>query len=165
LTDLASIAERRVAQMMDTEMSGLPSFLTADSGLNSGFMMAQVTAAALVSESKVLAHPASIDSIPTSANQEDHVSMGTHAARKVWEIFKNLEYVLAIELLGGVQALDLRAPLAPSATTKAVHDLVRQRIPFWNEDRLMHRDIDMARDLIRQAQVVEVAEAICGPLD
>ena len=165
LTDLASIAERRIAHLLDTEMSALPRFLTPDSGLNSGFMIAQVTAAALVSENKVLSHPASVDSIPTSANQEDHVSMGTHAARKAWEIFRNLEYVLAIELLSSVQALDLRSPLTPSAATKAVHDLVRKRIPFWEEDRLMHRDIDTARSLIRQGQVVEAAESICGPLD
>jgi histidine ammonia-lyase len=165
MAELASIAERRIAHMLDAEMSGLHSFLTAESGLNSGFMIAQVTAAALVSENKVLAHPASVDSIPTSANQEDHVSMGAHAARKVEEIIENLEYVLAIELLCGVQALDLRAPLVPSAPTTAVHNLVRERIPFWHEDRLMHRDIDIARAMIRTGRVVETVEAVCGPLD
>jgi histidine ammonia-lyase len=128
-------------------------------------MIAQVTAAALVSENKVLSHPASVDSIPTSANKEDHVSMGAHAARKAAEIVENLEYVLAIELLCAVQALDLRTPLAPSRPTAAVRDLVRQHIPFWHEDRLMHHDIATARDLLHTGQVLQAAEAVCGPLD
>ena len=165
LAELASIAERRIAHMMDSEMSGMSGFLTDNGGVNSGFMIAQVTAAALVSENKVLAHPASVDSIPTSANQEDHVSMGAHAARKVVEIIENLEHVLAVELLCGVQALDLRSPLEPSASTAAVRKLVRRTIPFWDEDRLMHCDIDAAKAIIRSGRVVEAAEAVCGPLD
>ncbi len=165
LSELANIAERRIEHLLDPAVSELAGFLTDDGGLNSGFMIAQVTAAALVSENKVLSHPASVDSIPTSANKEDHVSMGAHAARKALEIVDNLEYVLAIELLCAVQALDMRAPLAPSATTAAVRDLVRTSIPFWQEDRLMHRDIEAARELIHAGQVVQAAEAVCGALD
>jgi histidine ammonia-lyase len=165
LSELASIAERRIEHLLDPAVSELAGFLTTEGGLNSGFMIAQVTAAALVSENKVLSHPASVDSIPTSANKEDHVSMGTHAARKAAEIAENVEYVLAIELLCAVQALDLRAPLAPSLPTAAVRDLVRQHIPFWHEDRLMHHDIEVARELIHTGQVLQAAEAVCGPLD
>ena len=165
LAELASISERRVAHMIDASRSGLAGFLTEDRGLNSGFMMAQVTAAALVSENKVLAHPASVDSIPTSADQEDHVSMGMHAARKVVEILENLEYVLAIELLCGVQALDMRAPLKPANITSAVRDLLREQVAYWAEDRLMHTDIETARALLRSGCMVEIVEAACGPLD
>jgi histidine ammonia-lyase len=164
LAELASIAERRIAHLLDPAMSELPSFLTLEGGLNSGFMIAQVTAAALVSENKVLTHPASVDSIPTSANKEDHVSMGMHAARKAADIIDNLEHVLAIELLCAVQALDLRAPLAPARATAAVRELVRQHVPFWHEDRLMCQDIAAARELIHTGQVVQATAAVCGPL-
>lgn len=165
LSELASASERRIAHLLDPSVSALPGFLTEDGGLNSGFMMAQVTAAALVSENKVLSHPASVDSIPTSANQEDHVSMGAYAARKVVDIIENVEHVLAIELLCGSQALDLRAPLTPATTTAAVHEMVRKEIPFWSEDRLMHSDIEAARALIRTGRLVQEAEQVCGPLD
>lgn len=164
LSELASIAERRIEHMLDPAVSELAGFLMPDGGLNSGFMIAQVTAAALVSENKVLSHPASVDSIPTSANKEDHVSMGAHAARKTAEIADNVGYVLAIELLCAVQALDMRAPLQPAKATAAVHDLVRQHIPFWNEDRLLHRDIETARELVYTGQVIQAAQAVCGPL-
>ncbi|MDH3600070.1 MAG: histidine ammonia-lyase [Candidatus Tectomicrobia bacterium] len=165
LSELASASERRIAHLLDPSVNELPGFLIEDGGLNSGFMMAQVTAAALVSENKVLSHPASVDSIPTSANQEDHVSMGAYAARKVMEIIEHVEHVLAIELLCGSQALDLRAPLTPAATTTAVHEIVREKIPFWSEDRLMHCDIEAARALIRTGRLVQEAEQVCGPLD
>jgi histidine ammonia-lyase len=165
LSELASASERRIAHLLDPSVNELPGFLTEEGGLNSGFMMAQVTAAALVSENKVLSHPASVDSIPTSANQEDHVSMGAYAARKVVEIIENVEYVLAIELLCGSQALDFRAPLMPSATTAAVHEMVREKIPFWSEDRLLHSDLEAARALIRTGRLVQAAEQVCGPLD
>ena len=164
LAELASLAERRIAHLLDPTSSDLAAFLTTESGLNSGFMIAQVTAAALTSENKVLAHPASVDSIPTSANKEDHVSMGMHAARKAVEVLDNLEHVLAIELLCGVQALDLRAPLSPAAATAAVRNLVRRTIPFWDEDRLMHQDIEAATALIQSGAIVQAAEAVCGPL-
>jgi histidine ammonia-lyase len=164
LAELASIAERRIAHLLDPALSELSSFLTVEGGLNSGFMIAQVTAAALVSENKVLTHPASVDSIPTSANKEDHVSMGMYAARKTTDIIDNLEHVLTIELLCAVQALDLRAPLAPARATAAVRDLVRQHVPFWHEDRLMCHDMEAVRQLIHTGQVVQVTEAVCGPL-
>ncbi len=165
LSELANISERRVATLLDHAKSGLDGFLTPEGGLNSGFMMAQVTAAALVAENKVLAHPASVDSIPTSADQEDHVSMGMHAARKAVEILENLEHVLAIELLCCVQALDMRAPLAPSAMTAAVRDLLRKQVDYWSEDRLMHTDIEKARALLRSGRIVQTIEMACGPLD
>jgi histidine ammonia-lyase len=130
-------------------------------------MLAQVTAAALVSDNKVLAHPASVDSIPTSANKEDHVSMGTLAAYKTADMVENAEHVLAIELLCAVQALDLREAQihhAPSPATAAVRELVRQRIPFWDEDRLMHQAIEEARALLQTGGVVQAVETVCGPL-
>jgi histidine ammonia-lyase len=162
---LASISERRVAHLLDASRSGLAGFLTEDGGLNSGFMMAHVTAAALVAENKVLAHPTSVDSIPTSADQEDHVSMGMHAARKAVEILENLEYVLAIELLCCVQALEMRAPLQPAEITSAVRDLLRMQVPYWSADRLMHTDIETARTLLRSGRMVQTVEMVCGPLD
>jgi histidine ammonia-lyase len=165
LAELASISERRVAHMLDASRSGLNGFLTEEAGLNSGFMMAHVTAAALVAENKVLAHPASVDSIPTSADQEDHVSMGMHAARKAVEILENLEHVLAIEWLCSVQALEMRAPLEPAAMTAAVRDLLRQHVAYWCEDRLMHTDIETARVLLRSGRMVQTIETVCGPLD
>ncbi len=165
LAELANISERRVASLLDSSKSGLDGFLTREGGLNSGFMMVQVTAAALVSENKVLAHPASVDSIPTSGNQEDHVSMGMHAARKTVEILENLEHVLAIELLCCAQALDMRAPLKPAAMTAAVRDQLRKHVAHWSEDRLMHTDIEKARVLLRSGRLVQAIETACGPLD
>lgn len=162
LTDLASLSERRIEHMLDPTMSELPAFLAKDGGINSGFMMAHVTAASLVSENKVLAHPASIDSIPTSANKEDHVSMGTFAARKTAEIAKNLETVLAIELLCACQALDMKAPLKPSKVTAALLKMVRSRIPFWDEDRLMYKDINMCKDFIHSDRLLNECEKNVG---
>src|SRR6201999_218123 len=111
-----SIAERRVALLVDPKMSGLPPFLALDSGVNSGFMMAQVTAAALVAENRMLSHPASVDSIPTSANQEDHVSMATHGARRTLTMAGNLQQIVAIELLAACQGIDFRKPLKTSSS-------------------------------------------------
>ena len=163
--ELANISERRIEHMMDSSMSELTGFLTKEGGLNSGFMIAQVTAAALVSENKVLAHPASVDSIPTSANKEDHVSMGTHAARKALQIIKNAEYVLAIELLCACQALDLREPIEPSITTKAVLNHVRKSIKHWAEDRFMNPDIEQAYKLISDLSISKIAEDKAGRLN
>jgi len=164
LTDLASISERRIEHMLDHSVSELPPFLTREGGLNSGFMMAHVSAAALVSECKVLAHPASVDSIPTSANKEDHVSMGLHAARKAAEIVDNFEQILAIELLCACQALDLRKPLKPAKGTGAVLQLVRKYIPFWQEDRLIAKDMAISTELIRSGKITAAAEEVCGDL-
>ena len=163
--ELANISERRIEHMMDSSVSELAGFLTTEGGLNSGFMIAHVTAAALVSENKVLAHPASVDSIPTSANKEDHVSMGTHAARKALEIINNCEYVLAVELICACQALDLRAPVRPSKVTQAVLDQVRTKITFWKEDRLMNIDIELAFGLIRNQIIVGVVNKMIDNLN
>jgi len=163
--ELANISERRIEHMMDSSISELAGFLTAEGGLNSGFMIAHVTAAALVSENKVLAHPASVDSIPTSANKEDHVSMGTHAARKALEIVKNAEYVLAVELICACQALDLREPVKPSKVTAGVLSKVREQIDYWKEDRLMNKDIETAFDLIHKQDVVKVVKRLVDDLN
>jgi histidine ammonia-lyase len=164
LADMTNISERRIEHMQDPNVSLLPGFLTRSGGLNSGFMIAHVTAAALCSENKVLAHPASVDSIPTSANKEDHVSMATHAARKSLEISENLEHVLAIELISACQALDLRAPLTPSEGTGAAMEIVRSNIPFWKNDRQIYKDMNMAREIISSGELVSSVEKICGPL-
>ncbi len=158
MAELANISERRIEHMMDPHMNEMAGFLTNEGGLNSGFMIAHVTAAALVSENKVLAHPAAVDSIPTSANKEDHVSMGTHAARKALTIVENAEYVLAIELLCAMQALDFRKPLQPAEATARLYERVRRDIPFWDKDRLMHADIEKAVALIRSGIVVHTVE-------
>lgn len=166
LAELGSIAERRVERLVNPYYNeGLPAFLVRESGLNSGFMVTQYTAAALVSENKLLASPASVDSIPTSAGKEDHVSMGTIAARKALAVAKNLEHVLAIELLCAAQAADLRAPLELSAPTKAVVELVRSRIPELVKDRWLQPDILEAREMIATGQVTAAAETVVGLLN
>ena len=158
VAELANISERRIEQLVNPALSsGLPPFLSAKSGLNSGFMIAQVTAAALVSENKVLAHPASVDSIPSSANREDHVSMGTISARKARQIIEHVETVLAIELLCAAQALDLRAPLVASPAIRAVHKAIRQVVPPLGDDRILHNDITAVRDLLHAGSIVEAA--------
>lgn len=145
IAELANVSERRIERLVNPQLSqGLPAFLSPDGGLNSGLMIAQYAAAALVSENKVLAHPASVDSIPTSANQEDHVSMGTIAANQAWQILKHSRQVLAIELLCACQALDLRLPLRPSPAAQTVHDFVRERIPMLEQDRFMGPDLEQA---------------------
>lgn len=165
MAELADFSERRIEHMMDPTVSEMAGFLTEDGGLNSGFMIAQVTAAALVSENKVLAHPASVDSIPTSANKEDHVSMGNHAARKALEIIKNVENVLAIELIAGCQALDLRSPVQPAPATQQALGLVREVIAHWKEDRYIHPDLVRAQKLIRSGELVSRVEKITGTLN
>ena len=164
LCSLASISERRIASMMDSTISRLPSFLTSRGGLNSGFMMAQVTAASLVSESKSLAHPASIDSIPTSANQEDHVSMGMTAARQAARVLENAEQVLAIELLCAAQGIDLRLPLQPGRGTLAVYRAVRRQVKRLDRDRIMAPDLERAVEMVRSGKVLGVAERAVGKL-
>lgn len=165
VSELASISERRIAYMVDPATSdGLPAFLTEKGGLNSGFMMTQVTAAALVSENKVLSHPASVDSIPTSANKEDHVSMGTHSARKCLEIAENVKYVLAIELLCSAQALDFRGQDKSSSAIRSVHEIFRSKIKFMKEDRYIYPDIEASSELIESGLIVKEAEKITGKL-
>ena len=157
---LASISERRLYRLTDPRKSnGLPAFLVNESGLNSGFMLVQYTSASLVSECKTLAHPASVDSIPSSAGQEDHVSMGMTAARHARDIVGNAETVLALETLAAAQALDLRAPLRPGAATRAVHDAVRARVTFTEADREFGRDIAAGIELVRSGALIDAAES------
>ncbi len=157
LCEIGSIAERRVAMLVDPALSGVPAFLTPQPGLNSGFMIPQVTAAALVSENKQMAYPASVDSIPTSANQEDHVSMAAHGARRLLKMAKNVDYVLGIELLVAAQACDFHAPLKSSHALEAVRARLRRDVPPLENDRLMHPDIEAATALIRRGDVLRAA--------
>lgn len=148
VAELANISERRTEQMVNPALSGLPAFLTEHGGLNSGFMVAQYTAAALVSENKVLAHPASVDSITTSANQEDHVSMGAHAARKLRQVIANAQYVLAVELMVAAQALDFRKPLRAGVGAAAAHEHVRSLCEHLGGDRYLKPDIERVHGCI-----------------
>jgi histidine ammonia-lyase len=154
LTQLSSISERRVEQMVNPALSGLPPFLAKNSGLNSGFMIAQVTAAALVAESRILCHPASVDSIPSSAGREDHVSMGMTAALKARQVAEHARYVLAIELLVACQAIDFRTPVKPGLGAKAAHELIRSRVPHMDRDRELHKDINAVAALIDSGELI-----------
>ena len=145
IAETGALSERRVALLMDTNLSGLPPFLVADGGVNSGFMIAQVTAAALASENKALAHPRSVDSLPTSANQEDHVSMATNAAARLGPMAGNTAAIVAIELLAAAQGVDLRRPLATSPTLAAAHAAVRACAPHWDADRAFAPDLAAVR--------------------
>lgn len=157
VSELANIAERRLERLVNPALSnGLPAFLVKEGGLNSGFMIVQYTAASLVSENKVLAHPASVDSIPSSANQEDHVSMGTIAARKAAEIIKNTRSVLALELMAACQAIDLcETADRLSPITKTVYDRVRSKIPMLDQDRPLKEDIDVLTTLLADTDIIE----------
>jgi histidine ammonia-lyase len=152
LAEIGSLAERRIAVLVDPKMSGLPAFLVNDSGLNSGFMIAQVTAAALVSENKSLATPASVDSIPTSANQEDHVSMATHAARRLSPMVDNAAAVVGIELLAAAQGIDFHRPSRSSRELEYVHAGIRGEVPFYAADRLFAPDIAAAQSWVTSAR-------------
>ncbi|MBR9978029.1 MAG: histidine ammonia-lyase [Bacteroidetes bacterium] len=165
LAELANISERRVERMVNGKLSGLPRFLTSQGGLNSGFMIAQYTAASLVSENKVLAHPASVDSIPTSANQEDHNSMGSIGARKAWQIMKNAEHVLAVEFMTAAQALDFHAPMTMGAGTREAHRLLRASVPHLDADRLMFGDLGASAELVRKNSILEQVERTIGNLE
>lgn len=165
IAELANISERRIEAMLEPHFSELPPFLTRHAGLESGYMVSQYTAAALVSENKILAHPATVDSIPTSANQEDHVSMGSIAARKAAGILWNAQVVMAIELLCAAEGIDYRRPLHSGAGLEAVHRLVRDEVPHLDDDRPLHPDIDRVVDLIRTGAVVRAVESALGPMD
>jgi histidine ammonia-lyase len=149
IAEIGALSERRMALLIDSHMSKLPPFLVEKGGLNSGFMIAQVTAAALASENKSLAHPASVDSLPTSANQEDHVSMATFAARRLLEMAENTAGVLAIELLAACQGVDFRAPLKTSPKLEEAKALIREVVPFYDQDRYFAPDIQKAQQLIQ----------------
>lgn len=162
-SELANISDRRVEQLIDPALSGLPAFLSPNAGLNSGFMIAQVTAASLVNENKVLVHPASADSIPTSANREDHVSMGMTSARKALEVVANTEICVGIELLCGMQAIDL-VGLAPGHGVAAAHRAVRAAVPFMEQDRFLNPDVEAVARMIRDGTLLGAVEAELGPL-
>jgi histidine ammonia-lyase len=165
VAELGSIAERRIEQCVNPALSGLPPFLAAASGLHSGFMLAQVTAAALVSENKILCHPASVDSIPSSAGREDHVSMGAHAAWKLGRVVTNVRRVLAIEALCAARGLDLRLPLQPGPGVAAAHRAVRAVVPPFDGDRALYRDIAALDALVATGQLCRAAEAAVGTLE
>jgi histidine ammonia-lyase len=164
VSELANVSERRIERLVNPQLSGLPAFLVTDSGLNSGFMIAQYTAAALVSENKCLSHPASVDSIPTSANKEDHVSMGTIAARKLREVLANAETVLAIELLCACQAMDLLTRGKPGPGTGAAYRVCRGVVPHLERDRVLSRDIEAVLALLRSGDIIREVEAAVGAL-
>ncbi len=163
IAEIGSLSERRVALLVDPALSGLPPFLTPDAGVNSGYMIAQVTAAALVSENRQRSHPASVDSIPTSANQEDHVSMATHGARRLLDMVANLRSVLAVELLVAAQGVHLRAPLVTSAPLASVLAVLRERVPPLDSDRLMAPDIDAAAALIESGTITAAVGSVSMP--
>ena len=165
MSAMASISECRIEKMINPSMSGLPAFLSPNGGLNSGHMIVQVSAASLVSENKILSHPASVDSIPTSADKEDHVSMGTIAARKLGQIVRNAENIVAMEFLCACQALDLHRPNRPVGGVLAVHQLIRQAVPFAQEDRVFSRDIEAIKDLIRANEILNVVKESVGELE
>jgi histidine ammonia-lyase len=157
LCEIGSIAERRVAMLIDPALSGLPAFLTPRPGLNSGFMLPQVTAAALVSENKQMAHPASVDSIPTSANQEDHVSMAAHGSRRLMPMTANLGHILGVELLAAAQGCDFHQPLASSPGLEAVRALLRDKVPTLDEDRYFAPDMEEATEMVRSGAIIDAA--------
>jgi histidine ammonia-lyase len=143
------MSERRIALLVDSHFSGLPAFLVKNPGINSGFMIAQVTAAALASENKSLAHPASVDSLPTSANQEDHVSMATFAGRRLLPMTDNVAGIIAIELLAACQGIDFLRPLKTSPALEIVHKLVREQVAFYDKDRYFAPDIAKIKHLVQ----------------
>ncbi len=170
LAELANISERRIERLVNGSLSGLPKFLTARGGLHSGLMIAQYTAASIVSENKVLCHPGSVDSIPTSANQEDHNSMGSVSAQKLWRVMQNCQRVLSIELLCAAQGLDFartmgsRRRLRPGKGVEAAHRLVRKRIQHLDTDRVLHTDIHAALEIVRGDHLLHTVELAIGPL-
>lgn len=164
LAEFANISERRTERMVNGALSRLPRFLTSNGGLNSGLMIAQYTAASLVSENKVLAHPASVDSIPTSANQEDHNSMGSIAAQKCWRILKNAQTVIAIEMMTAAQGIDFHAPLKCGKGTEAAYRTIRRSIPHLEEDRVLHDDIQASLGLLKSGEILQRVEKAVGPL-
>ena len=157
ICEIGSLAERRIAMLVDPALSGLPAFLTPKPGLNSGFMIPQVTAAALTSENKQRAHPASVDSIPTSANQEDHVSMAAHGARRLLEMAANACGIIGIELLAAAQGCDFHRPLASSPALEAVRALLRREVAHLDDDRHMHPDLAKAIALVTSGALVDAA--------
>lgn len=167
LAELGSVSERRIERMVNPQLSELPAFLTKNGGLNSGYMIGQYAAAALVSENKVLAHPACVDSIPTSANKEDHVSMGSIAMRQAREILTNVEHVIAIELLCAAQAYDLLTennPMKAGQGTRAAYQVIRRHVPYMDCDRELYKDIESLVKIIRSGELIEAVEKAVGEI-
>ncbi len=165
VAELANISERRIERLVNPHLSGLPAFLVDDGGLNSGFMIAQYTAASLVAENKVLCHPACVDSIPTSANKEDHVSFGTTSARKCRDVVKNAEQVIAIELLCAAQAMDLFTNMKPGEGTLAAYRFIREEVPRLERDRVLSTDIQKMVQIIKSGRLLERVESVVGKLN
>jgi histidine ammonia-lyase len=164
LSEAADLSERHTNRMLNPALSGLPDFLIEGKGLNSGLMVSQYTAAALVSENKVLSHPASVDSISVSADQEDHVSMGPIAVRKCGEILRNTQAVLAIEMMSAAQAFDFYKGKKPGRGTGIAYKLIREKVPFMKDDRVMYPDIEAIRELIASNTILDAIESEIGSL-
>ena len=165
LAELANISERRLERLVNPSLSnGLPGFLIKNGGLNSGFMIVQYSAAALVSENKILAHPASVDSIPSSANQEDHVSMGTIASRKAREIMENVRKVLSMEILAACQGIDLRGNKGLGNGTNIVYNIIREKIGYLDKDKPMYEEINKCEEIIKSGEIVNMVEKEIGKL-
>lgn len=165
VSELANISERRVEKMMNPTFSYLPAFLIESSGLNSGLMIAHVTSAALASENKYLCHPASVDSIPTSTDKEDHVSMGVTSGLKLLKVLENTTYCLAIEAICSCQAIDFQRPKETSPALKEVYGLIRKSVPIITEDRVFNKDIERVKDLINNNEIINACEKITGELE
>jgi histidine ammonia-lyase len=164
VAEIANISERRIERMVNPALSGLPAFLVTGGGLNTGFMVPQYTAAALVSENKVLAHPACVDSIPTSANQEDHVSMGSISARQSREVLENVMRVLAIELMTAAQAIDFKSKGKLGKGTKVAYNMIRKNVETLEVDRVFYKDMNACFDMIQTHEMVDAVEAAIGDL-
>ena len=167
ISEMANVSERRIERLVNPNLNyGLPAFLVENGGVNSGFMIVQYSAASLVSENKVLAHPASVDSIPSSANQEDHVSMGTIAARKAGEILKNARKVIAMELMAACQGVDLKhAKDKLGVGTQIAYEEIRKKVTYYDKDRVMNLDVDIMEKLIEENKIIDIVEKVIGKLD
>ena len=164
VAEIANIAERRIERMVNPALSGLPAFLVSSGGLNTGFMVPQYTAAALVSENKVLAHPACVDSIPTSANQEDHVSMGSISARQSREVLENVMRVLAIELMTAAQAIDFKSKGKLGKGTEIAYNMIRKQVETLEVDRVFYKDMNACFEMIQTHKMVDAVEEAIGEL-
>ncbi|TYR81509.1 histidine ammonia-lyase [Priestia megaterium] len=165
MANLAKISERRIDRLVNHHFSELPSFLVENPGLNSGYMIPQYTAAGLLNEIRVLSHPSTIDNVPTCANQEDLISFAYFASKKAYEISQKLEYILAIELMNAVQAMDFHQSLKPSPTTERVYHLIRSQVPTVEEDRFFYPDIEVIRSQIHKGEIVELVEMLIGEIE
>jgi histidine ammonia-lyase len=165
MAEIGAISERRIERLVNPALSDLPAFLTKDGGLQSGLMLPHITAAALASENKSLAHPASVDSIPTSANKEDHVSMGALAARKAAAIVANVRRILAIELVAACQALEFLKPLRTSPPLLAAYASVRERVAAYEKDRSLADEIEALAQDVARGRIADAAASVCGTLE